>query len=154
MIKYYQFIHISCNSWCIIICNYYAVVFKCEMRIALRTLRYSMLHYVRAVSNITTVAFDADDSLHVIMLWFSCDLIVVQYNYHICYKIISVFPLCLVEGTHREHVQLVEVNAHVDGTLSMLNMSLMSRIHNSKSFRGRSLILKGCISSDKSAMAS
>ena len=36
--------------------------------------------------------------------------------------IISVFPLCLVEGTHREHVQLVEVDApevaHVDGTLS------------------------------------
>ena len=54
------------------------------MRIVLRTLRYSMLHYVRAVSNLTTVAFDADDSLHVIMLWFSCDMIV--YNYHICYK--------------------------------------------------------------------
>ena len=34
------------------------------------------LHYVRAVSNITTVVFDAEDSLHVIMLWFSCDLIV------------------------------------------------------------------------------
>ena len=57
------------------------------MRIALRTLRYSMLHYVRAVSNITTVAFDANGSLHVIMLWFCCDLIVFQYNYHICYKI-------------------------------------------------------------------
>ncbi len=41
--------------------------------------------------------------------------------------------------------------AHVDGTLSMLNMP---RIHNSKSVRGRSLILKGCISSDKSAVAS
>ena len=41
--------------------------------------------------------------------------------------------------------------AHVDGTLSMLNKS---RIHNSKSVRGRLLILKGCISSDKSAMAS
>ena len=69
--------------------------------------------------------------------------------------IISVCPLCLVEGTHREHVQLVEVNApevaHVDGTVSMLNMS---RIHNSKSVRGRSLISKSCISSDKSAMAS
>ena len=68
---------------------------------------------------------------------------------------ISVFPLCLVEGTHREHVQLVEVDApgvtHVDGTLSMLNMS---RIHNSKSVRDRWLILKGYISSDKSAMAS
>ena len=69
--------------------------------------------------------------------------------------IISVFPLCLVEGTHREHVQLVEVDApevaHVDGTLSMLNMS---RIHNSKSVRDRSLILKGCIPADKSATES
>ena len=69
--------------------------------------------------------------------------------------IISVFPLCLVVGTHREHVQLVEVDApevtHVDGTLSVLNMS---RIHSSKSVRVRWLILKGCISSDKSAMAS
>ena len=68
---------------------------------------------------------------------------------------ISVFSLCLVEGTHREIVQLVDVDApevpHVDGTLSMLNMS---RIHSSKSVRGRWLILKGCISSDKSAMAS
>ena len=34
------------------------------------------IHYVRAISNITTVVFDADDSLHVIMLWFSCNLIV------------------------------------------------------------------------------
>ena len=33
MIKYYQFIHISCYTLCIIICNYYAVVFKGEMRI-------------------------------------------------------------------------------------------------------------------------
>ena len=35
------------------------------------------IHYVglRAISNITTVVFDADDSLHVIMLWFSFDLI-------------------------------------------------------------------------------
>ena len=67
---------------------------------------------------------------------------------------ISIF-LCLVEGTHQEHVQLVEVDAtrvtQVDGTLSMLNKS---RIHRSKSARGRWLILKGCISSDKSAMAS
>ena len=51
------------------------------------------IHYVRAISNITTVVFDADDSSHVIMLWFSCDLnvkkrllIVFQYNYHICFK--------------------------------------------------------------------
>ena len=63
---------------------------------------------------------------------------------------IWVFSLCLVEGTHREHVQLVEVDApevaHVDGrpTVSMLNMSI---IHNSKSVRGRWLILEGCISS-------
>ena len=69
--------------------------------------------------------------------------------------IISVFPLCLVEGTRLEHVQLVKVDApeveQVVGTLSMLNMSI---IHNSKSVRGRSLILKGCISLDNSAMAS
>ena len=45
-------------------------------------LRYSMLHYARAVSNITTVVFDADVSLQLIMLWFSCDYIVLQYNYH------------------------------------------------------------------------
>ena len=32
--------------------------------------------YVRAISNITRVVFDADDSLQVIMLWFSYDLIV------------------------------------------------------------------------------
>ena len=68
--------------------------------------------------------------------------------------IISIFSLCLVEGTHQEHVQLVEVDApevtHVDGTLSMLNKSI---IHSSKSVRGSWLILNGCISSDKSAMA-
>ena len=57
------------------------------MRIALRTLRYSMLHYVLAVSNITTVVFDADDSLQLIMFWFSCDYTVFQYNYHRCYKV-------------------------------------------------------------------
>ena len=45
-------------------------------------LRYCMLHYARAVSNITTVVFDADDSLQLIMLWLSCDYIVLQYNYH------------------------------------------------------------------------
>ena len=65
------------------------------------------------------------------------------------------FPLCLVEGTHREHVQLVKFGApdvaHVDGTLSKLNMSI---IHNSKSVRGRRLLLTGCVSSDNSAMAS
>ena len=56
----------------------------------------------------------------------------IRHVHYIC------FYLCLVEGTHREHVQLVEVDtpdvAHVDGTLSMLNMS---RIHDSKSVRGR-----------------
>ena len=68
------------------------------------------------------------------------------------------FSLCLVEGTHREHVQLVEVDApeiaHVDGRGSTRNMLDMSRIHNSKSVRGRFLILTGCVSSYKSAMAS
>ena len=39
---------------------------------------YIMLHYLRAVSNITTVVTDADGSLHVIMLCFSCDLIVFE----------------------------------------------------------------------------
>ena len=65
------------------------------------------------------------------------------------------FSLCLDDGTHREHVQLVEVDApdvaQVDGSLSMLNMS---RIHNSKPVRGRWLLLTGCVPSDKSAMAS
>ena len=41
--------------------------------------------------------------------------------------IISILSLCLVEGTHQEQVQLVEVDApeitHVDDTLSMLNKS-------------------------------
>ena len=59
------------------------------------------------------------------------------------------FSMCLADGTHREHIQLVKVNApdiaHVDGTLSMLNMS---RIHNSKFVRGRWLLLTGCVSSD------
>ena len=68
------------------------------------------------------------------------------------------FSLCLVEGTHREHVQLVEVDApevgHVDGRDSTLNTLNMSRIHNSKSVRGRFLILTGCVSSDNSATAS
>ena len=59
------------------------------MRIALRTLPYSMLHYVRAVSSITTVVFGADDSLQLIMLWFSCDYIVFQYNYHRWYTTCS-----------------------------------------------------------------
>ena len=36
-------------------------------------LGYSMLHYVRDVLNKTTVAFGSDDSLQLIMLWFSCD---------------------------------------------------------------------------------
>ena len=56
------------------------------------------------------------------------------------------FSLSLVEGKHREHVQLVEVDApevaHVDCTMSLIKMS---RIHNSKSVRGRSLLLMGCV---------
>ena len=66
------------------------------------------------------------------------------------------FSMCLADGTHREHIyiQLVKVDApdiaHVDGTQSMLNMS---RIHNSKSVRGRWLLLTGCVSSDKSAIS-
>ena len=59
------------------------------MRIALRTLRHSMLHYVLAVSNITTVVFDADDSLLLIMFGFSCDYMIFQYNYHRCYTTCS-----------------------------------------------------------------
>ena len=65
------------------------------------------------------------------------------------------FSMRLVEETYREHVRLVDVDAqevtHVDDTLSMLNMSI---IHNSKSVRDRWLILTGCVSSDKSTMAS
>ena len=67
---------------------------------------------------------------------------ILYYNTIIIYAIRHVhFPylsMCLVEGTRRYHVQLVEVEApdvaHVDGTLNMLNMS---RIHNSMSVRGR-----------------
>ena len=121
-------------------------------------LPYSILHYVRAASNITTVIFDADNTFQLIMLWFSCDYIVLQYSYHRLYTCsVSLFPLCLVKGTHRERVQLVAVNAPdvapVDGTLSMTLLN-MSRIHNSKSALGRWLLLTGCVSSDKSAMAS
>ena len=86
-------------------------------------------------------------------------MIRLYYNTIIIYDIRHVnylcFSMCLAGGTHREHIQLVKVDApdiaHVDGTLSMLNMS---RIHNSKSVRGRWLLLTGCVSSDKSAMAS
>ena len=65
-----------------------------------------MLHYVRAVSNITTVVFDADDSLQLIM----CGYLVIRLYYntisiddirHVHYLC---FSMCLVEGTHREHV--------------------------------------------------
>ena len=65
------------------------------------------------------------------------------------------FSLCLIEGTHREHAQHAKVDApdvaHGNGTLSMLNMP---SIHNSKSVRGRWLLLTGCVSLDNSAMAS
>ena len=52
------------------------------------------------------------------MLWFSCDLIVFQYNYHRCYRTCYLcFFLCLFERTPREQVQLVEAaHVHVDGT--------------------------------------
>ena len=47
----------------------------------------------------------------------------IRYVHYLC------FSLCLVEGTPLEHVQLVKVDAldvsHVDGTLSMLNMSMV-----------------------------
>ena len=75
----------------------------------------------------------------------------IRHAHYLC------LSLCLVEGTHREHVQHVEVDAHdvahVDGrpTLSMLNKS---RKHNSKPVRARWLLLTGSVSSDKSAMAS
>ena len=111
-------------------------------------LRYRMLHYARAVSNITTVAFYADDSLQLCCVYL---VIILYYNTLIIYDIRHVnylcFSMCLA--------YLVKVDApdiaHVDGTLSMLNMSI---IHNSKSVRGRWLLLTGCVSSDKSAMAS
>ena len=74
------------------------------------------------------------------------DTIIIDDIRHVHYLC---FSLCLVKGgTHREHVQLVKV---LDGILSKSNMS---RIHNSKSVRGRWLLLTGCVSSDKSAMAS
>ena len=86
------------------------------------------------------------------MIRLYCNTIIIddiRYVHYLC------FSLCLVEGTPLEHVQLVEVDAlevsHVDDSLSMLNMS---RIHNSKSVRGRWLLVTGCVSSDKSAMAS
>ena len=86
------------------------------------------------------------------MILFYSNTIIIDAIRHVNY---FCFSLSLVEGTHREHVQLVKVDApdvaHVDGTLSMLNMS---RIHSSNSVRVKWLILKGCISSDKSAMAS
>ena len=50
MIKYYQFTHISYNSWWIgrLIYNYYAVVFKGEMLVALRTIRYTNLEQLES----------------------------------------------------------------------------------------------------------
>ena len=58
-------------------------------------------------------------------------MIRLYYNTIIIYDIRHVnylcFSMCLADGTHREHIQLVKVDApdiaHVDGTLSMLNMS-------------------------------
>ena len=86
------------------------------------------------------------------MIKLFCNTITIDDIRHIHYLCFSV---CLVKGTHREHVKFVEVYArdgvHVDDTLGILNMS---RIHNSKSVRGRWLLLTGCVSSDKSVMAS
>ena len=80
-----------------------------------------------------------------------CNTIIIDDIRHVHYLC---FSPCLVEGTHRVHVQLAKVDApdvaNVDGTLSMFNMS---RVHNSKSVRGRWLPLAGCVSSDKSTMA-
>ena len=73
------------------------------------------------------------------IIWYYNTIIIddIRHVHYLC------FSLCLVEGTHREHVHLVKVDApdvaHVDGTLSMLN-KVMSRIHNSKSVRGRWLL--------------
>ena len=65
----------------------------------------------------------------------------IRHVHYIC------FSLCLVEGTHREHVQLVEVDApdvaHGDGTLSTC-----------QEYSIRSRLVTGCVSSDKSTMAS
>ena len=64
------------------------------------------------------------------MIILYCNTIIIDDIRHVHYLC---FSLCLVEGTHREHVQLAKVDApdvaHVDGTLSILHMS---RIHNSK----------------------
>ena len=84
-----------------------------------------------------------------------CNTIIIDAIRHVHFIYVS---LCLIEWTHREHVQLVEVDApeiaHVDGRGSTRNMLDLSIIHNSKSVRGRFLILTGCVSSYKSAMAS
>ena len=75
-----------------------------------------------------------------IRLYYNTIIIIIDDIRHVHYLC---FSMCLFEGTHREHVQLAEVDApdvaHVDDTLSMLT---------------RCLLLTGCVSSDKSAMAS
>ena len=91
-------------------------------------LRYNMLLYVHTRRFEHNNSFNADDSLYY-------NTIRIDDIRHVPYLCFSV---CLVEGTHREQVQLVKVDApevaHVDGTLSMVNMS---RIHNLKSIHGR-----------------
>ena len=89
------------------------------------------------------------------MLWLSCDYIVLQYKM-ITTCSLSLFlsvssrgdtlGACRTRGGRHAHDVV-----HGDGTLSMLKMS---RIHNSKSVRGRWLLFTSCVSSDKSAMAS
>ena len=79
-------------------------------------------HCLRVFSSISTVKSIVDDSFHVITLWFSCDVnghTIITYNIN---NVLSVFSLCQVKATDREHVQLVEVDApdvahfDVDGT--------------------------------------
>ena len=76
-----------------------------------------------------------------VRLYYNTIIIIDDNTYDVF--IISV-SLCVVEGAHRVHVQLVKVDApdvaRVDGTLSMFNMSIQV-IHNSKSVRGRWLLL-------------
>ena len=83
-----------------------------------------MLHYAHAVSNITTVVFDADDSLQSIM-----------FREHV--------QLVKVDASD---------DARVDGTLSMLNMSRIhnSKYVRGRWLPA----LTSCVSSDKSAMPS
>ena len=101
---------------------------------------------LRAVLNIKTVVFDAEDTLHVNMSWFSCDLIVFQYKYHRRFKTCY---LCFLPVSSRGDTPgecPTRGGRCTSGcTRRWLNMS---RIHSSKSVRVRWLILKGYISLD------